>query len=67
MINTLAGIFVAGLSLFLMLIVGYHAVDDLLQAGNWLAAFFMTAMLTGLAIVIAPLLYYFTKNFREFK
>ena len=65
--NTIAGIVIAGLSFLVMLTVGYHAVDDLLQAGNWLAAFFMTAMMAGLTVVITPLLYYFTKNFREFK
>ncbi len=65
--NTLAGIIVASLSLLLMMVVGYHAVEDLLQAGYWLAAFFMTAMIVGLAITVAPLLYYFTKHFREFK
>jgi len=64
--NTLAGIIVAGLSLLLMLTVGFHAVDDLLQAGNWIAAFFMTAMLCGLTAAIVPLLYYFTKHFRKF-
>ena len=65
--NTLAGIIIAGLSFLAMLVVGFHAVDDLLQTGNWVAAFFMTAMITSLTAVTTPLLYYFTKNFREFK
>ncbi len=64
--NTLAGIIVAGLSLLLMLIVGYHAVDEMLQAGNYYSAFFMSAMLFGLTAGIVPLLYYFTKHFRKF-
>jgi len=65
--NTLAGILIAGLSLLAMLAIGFHAVNDLLQTGNWIAAFFMTAMIAGLTAVTTPLLYYFTKHFREFK
>ena len=65
--NTIAGIIVAGLSLLAMLAVGFHAVDDLLQTGNWIAAFFMTAILASLTAVTTPLLYYFTKHYREFQ
>ena len=65
--NTIAGIIVASLSLLAMLAVGFHAVDDLLQTGNWIAAFFMTAILASLAAVTTPLLYYFTKHYKEFQ